>query len=173
VVRVGAGRSGADLDVEVDDGVEPALAVRLDGVDHASGHVVAAVSVRERERRRLAEPVVLEPGETRRGRLGRHAVDHAGVDAALLGAQPEVGVSRRDHRVAGGEEGGVAVFRRREDRLRILLDALARPDLYLRVVVRFQVVDVGADQSAGVELGKTRSADRSASRPSTVIDRSS
>jgi len=48
----------------------------------------------------------------------------------------------------------VAVFRRREDRLRILLDALARPDLYLRVVVRFQVVDVGADQSAGVELGE-------------------
>jgi len=36
----------------------------------------------------------------------------------------------------------------------ILLDALARPDLYLRVVVRFQVVDVGADQSAGVELGE-------------------
>jgi hypothetical protein len=74
--------------------VEAALAVRVDGVDDAFGYTTLVVTVGERDRGRLPEAVVLEAGERTRGGLGGRAVDHAGLDPALVRAQPEVGVCR-------------------------------------------------------------------------------
>jgi hypothetical protein len=61
-------------------------------------------------------------------------------------------VGRRDHRVAGGQKGGIAGLRRRQNRLGILLDAGAVPDLDRRSVVVLEIREVGPDEPAGVEL---------------------
>ena len=141
-----------DLDVEVDDRVEAALAVRLDGVDDTLWDVVAAVSVRERKGGRLAEAVVLEAGETARGRLGGDAVDDLGVDAALHRPQAQVDVGRRDHRVACSEESDVVVRGSVENRFGMLFDTRAVSDLDVDGVGRLEVCDGRAHEAAGVAL---------------------
>jgi len=142
--------SPVDGDVEVDERVQPPFGVRLDRADHARWN--GLLTPGERERGGLAEPVVLEAGQRGGGRTRRRAVDHAGLDPALAGAQPEVDVRGRDHRVAAGQEDRVAVLGRRKDRPGVFLHARPVADLDLGVVERPQVGDVRAREPRRVEL---------------------
>ena len=132
--------------------MEVTLAVGRNRLDHALGDAV--VGFRKRQRRGLAKAVVLEAGQRTRGGLGRRAVDHLGLDAPVVGAQPEVDVGRRDHRVAGRQEDSVTVRGGLENGFGPLLDTLAVADNDVDVVGGLEVVDGRPDEAAGVELGE-------------------
>jgi len=152
VALVGAGGVVADLDVEEYERMQAACAILGDGVEDAVGDVLAGVCVLERERGCFPEPVVLEAGEGCGGGFGGDAVDDRGVDAAVVCAESEVGVRRRDHGVAGGEERDGFRFGGVEDGVGVLFDVGALQDVDLDVVVGFEVVDGGAEEFARVEL---------------------
>ena len=69
-----------------------------------------------------------------------------------MGPEPQIDVRRRDHRIARGEEDDALVFGRVENPVGLLFDACPVPDLDVDPVIRFEFLDRGADQSAGVEL---------------------
>ena len=152
VVGVDSRRPGSDLDVEIDERVQSALAVVRDGVENAPRNAVGAVGVGERQRRRLPEAVVLETGQRCGGRFGGRAVDDSRLDVAFGRSEAQVDVGGGNHRVAGGEEDALAVFGSIEYRLGVGFDAGTVPNLDVGVVVGFEVRNARSDEFAGVEL---------------------
>src|SRR5207247_5180377 len=114
----------AFLEIEEDEGMEPALPVLLDHLERGGG---AELLVRERDRRRAAELVALEPEEAGGRAHDARAVDDAGADPRLVRPHPELDMGRRRHRIAGDEARRGPVAGGLENR-GDLPDVLARED---------------------------------------------
>jgi hypothetical protein len=81
-------------------------------------------------------------------------VDETGLDAPVVGPQPEVDVRGGDEGVPADEEGDIAGLGGREDGFGLLLDAGAVSNLDVDAVKRLEVGDGGPGEPAGVQLGE-------------------